>query len=94
MTAEYKKILAIRNNSLAIRRGLLTSFDNADICAFTKEVTGEKVLVISNPRNKVINYTVPAALVNTTWKDLVKGGSITLTSSMTLQAYSYLVAKQ
>ena len=94
MTTEYKKIMAIRNNSIAIRRGTLTSYDIADIFAFTKEVTGEKVLVISNPRNKVINYTVPAALANTTWKDLVKGGSITLTASMTLQAYSYLVAKQ
>jgi len=94
MTAEYRKILTIRNNSAAIRRGTLTSFDSADICAFTKAVTGEKVLVISNLRNSVINYTVPAALVNTIWTDLMNGGSITLTSNLALQPYSYLVAKQ
>ena len=38
MTTEYKKILAIRNNSVAVRRGTLTSYDSADIFAFTKEV--------------------------------------------------------
>ena len=94
MTAEYKKILAIRNNSVAIRRGALTSYDSDDICAFTKAVTGEKVLVMSNLRNSVINYTVPAALINTTWTDLMNGGSITLTSSLALQPYSYFMAKQ
>ena len=94
MTTEYKKILAVRNNSTAIRRGTLTSYDSADICAFTKAITGEKVLVISNLRNSEINYTVPAALVNTTWTDLMNGGSITLTSTLALQPYSYLVAKQ
>jgi len=52
------------------------------------------VLVISNLRNSVINYTVPAALVNTIWTDLMNGGSITLTSNLALQPYSYLVAKQ
>lgn len=94
ITAEYKAILAFRNSSTAIRRGVLTSYSNADICAFTKEVTGEKVLVISNLRNSTINYILPAALVNTSWTDVMNGGSVSLTTQVSLQPYSYLVLKQ
>ena len=94
ITAEYKKILAFRNNSMAIRRGILTSYSTVDICAFTKEVTGEKVLVISNLRNGIINYTLPTALANTTWTDVMNGGSVTLTTQLSLQPYTYLVLKQ
>ena len=94
LTAEYKKLLAIRNNSLAIRRGTLTSYSTADICAFTKEVTGEKDLVISNLRNRTIQYTLPAALANTTWLDLVNGQTISLGAQVTLQPYSYLITRQ
>ncbi len=94
ITAEYKKILAFRNNSMAIRRGILTSYSTADICAFTKEVAGEKVLVISNLRNGIINYTLPAAIANTTWTDVMNGGSVTLTTQLSLQPYAYLVLKQ
>ena len=94
ITAEYKKILAFRNSSMAIRRGILTSYSTADICAFTKDVAGEKVLVISNLRNGIINYTLPAALANTAWTDVMNGGSVTLTTQLSLQPYTYLVLKQ
>jgi glycosidase len=94
MTAEYKKILAFRTGSAAIRRGLLTSYSNADICVFTKEVAGEKVLVMANLRNSIINYTLPAILANTTWVDVMNSGNITLTTQISLQPYSYLILKQ
>ena len=94
ITAEYKKILAFRNSSTAIRRGLLTSYSNADICAFTKETAGEKVLVISNLRNQTIQYSLPVALTNTSWTDAIKGGSVSLSTQLTLLPYGYLIAKQ
>jgi glycosidase len=93
MTAEYKKLIIFRNNSAAIRRGSLVSYTNTDVCAFTKESGTEKLLIISNLRNSVINYTIPAALANTTWTDAMNGGSITLTGTLTLQPYTYLVLK-
>ena len=94
ITAEYKRILAFRNGSMAARRGTLTSYDNADVCAFTKEVTGEKILVIDNLRNSVITFTIPAALAGTTWQDALNGGSVTLPAQLSLEPYSYLIAKQ
>ncbi len=93
ITAEYKKVVAFRNNSRAIRRGKLTSYSNADVCAFTKQQANEKVVVVANLRNKAIDYPVPSALANTSWTDAIKGGNVRLKGNVTLQPYSYLVLK-
>jgi hypothetical protein len=92
--AEYKKILLFRSTSAAMRRGELSSFGDADIAAFTKELAGEKVLVVSNLRNNVINFALPLPLQNTVWTDAMTGESVTLTTPMVLPPYGYLIAKQ
>jgi glycosidase len=92
-TTEYKKIISFRNNSDAIRRGDLTSYSNTDICVFLKQKDDTKVLVIANLRNKIINYTLPAAFANSNWTDALNSGNISLTSQITLQPYAYLVLK-
>jgi glycosidase len=94
ITAEYKKIIAFRNYSAAIRRGQLTSFSNDDVCAFVKQQGDEKVVVIVNLRNKNVNYLLDPALVNTSWTDAMNGGNIKLFDNISLQPYSYLILKK
>ncbi len=94
IATEYKKILAFRARSVAVRQGVLTSFSTTDICAFTKEVTGEKVAVLVNPRNAPVSYTLPVALANSSWTDAIKGGTVTLQTQLILQPYSYVILKQ
>ena len=94
ITAAYKKILAVRNNSAAIRRGTLTTFSTTDICSFTKEVAGEKIWVIVNLRNTAVNYNIPAALINTSWLNLITTGNQSVTTQLSLQPYDYLILKQ
>ncbi|MFP5039727.1 alpha-amylase family glycosyl hydrolase [Parasediminibacterium sp. JCM 36343] len=94
ITAEYKKILAFRNSSKAIRQGTLVSYSSADVCAFTKSITGEKVFVLSNLRNNTLTYTLPSALVSTSWTNVFTGVSVSLGTQVSLQPYSYLVLKQ
>ncbi len=93
VTAEYKKVIAFRNASNAIRRGNLTSYTTQDICAFTKEAGADKVLVISNLRNKSINFSVPPNVAATSWKDAFTGSNKKLNSSINLEPYSYIVLK-
>jgi glycosidase len=93
VTAAYKRIIAFRNSSNAIREGDLTSYSNADVCAFMKTKNTEKVLVIDNLRNRSVTYTLPAAAANTTWTDALNSGTVTLTNQITLQPYEYLVLK-
>lgn len=94
ITEEYKKVIAFRNSSAAIRRGQLTSYSNADICAFTKIQGTETVFVASNLRNSSINYTLPANIANTTWTDAMTGAVVSLTSQLNLGAYGYIVLKK
>lgn len=93
VTAEYKKIISFRNTSQAVRRGVLSSYSSPDICAFTKELAGEKVFVISNMRNSTVDYAVPASLINTNWTDVMNGGSLTLTNNLTIPPYTYFVLR-
>ena len=94
VTAAYKKIIAFRNNSAAIRQGQLTSYSTADVCAFTKVLGTDSVLVLVNLRNKVINYTLPAAIANSNWTDAYNASAIALTSQVSLQPYIYMVMKK
>ncbi len=93
MVAEYKKIIALRNSSIAIRRGALTSYSNADICAFTKISGTDNVFVLSNLRNTSIDFTLPAAVAGS-WKDAFTGNPVTLNAQLSLAPYSYLVFKK
>ena len=94
MEAEYKKIIAFRNNSIAIRRGTLVSYDNTNVCAFTKTSGTETVLVLCNLRSASTSFTLPAALANTIWNNAFSGNSISLSTQVSLQGYSYLVLKK
>lgn len=93
ITTEYKKVIAFRNSSNAIRRGNMISCSTADICAFTKQLNNEKVLVIANLRNKPIKYKVPSAFAKSSWKNALNGGNVAIRGDVTLQPYSYLVLK-
>lgn len=91
VTAEYKKVIAFRNKSVAIRRGEMTSYSSDDVCAFTKQAGKEQVLVLSNLRNKAVEYTVPAALANSDWKAAFSKAKTHVGASVKLGAYEYLV---
>lgn len=91
MTAEYKKIIAFRNSSETLRRGLLSSYSSNDVYAFTKTLNGQTVLVLVNLRNKTVNYPIPAAWLNTNWKNAFDGTVLTMGSQLSLQPYGYLV---
>ena len=94
MAEEYKKIIAFRNSSVAIRRGLLTSYSNTNVCSFTKEQGAEKVFIASNLRNTSISYTLPATVANSNWTDAMNGMTVSLTSQLNLAPYSYRILKK
>jgi glycosidase len=94
ITAEYKKVIAFRNQSAAIRRGQLTSYSNTNICAFTKEHESEIVFVASNLRNTAISFSLPAGVANSTWTDALSGAMVSTTGQIDLGAYSYVVLRK
>lgn len=93
VTTEYKKVIAFRNSSAAIRGGQMFSYTSDDVVAFTKENSTEKDFIMVNLRNNAVDYTLPSTFVNTTWTDALNNGNVTLTNKITLQPYAYIVLK-
>jgi glycosidase len=94
MTAEYKKLIAFRKGSEAVKTGALTTYNNADIIAFEKKSGTDDVLVLVNVRNSSINYSIPTALQNTTWTNGLTGADVTLGTQTTFAAYNYLILRK
>ena len=94
ITAEYKKVIAFRNSSEAIRRGELTSYSSDDVCAFLKQQGDEKVVVLVNLRNNNVDYALNPSLVNSSWTDAINGGTIKLAEQITLKPYEYLILRK
>jgi glycosidase len=94
LTAEYKKIIGLRNSSAAIRRGDLKSYSTDDVCAFVKTAGSEKVLVLVNLRNRTIEYIPDKKLQKTKWKNLMEGGKMKVQDKITLEPFKYLVLEK
>ena len=92
LTAEYKRIIAFRNASAAIRRGKVESFTTDDICAFTKSLGKEKVFVVVNLRDRAVDFAVPPQIAKGRWKSAM-GNTANVTKRMTLKPYEYNVYK-
>jgi uncharacterized protein YjdB len=91
-TPEFAKILNYRNSSAAIRRGVMTPYASDDICAFTKTLGTEKVIVMANLRNAAKTFVIPAGFAGT-YKDAYTQATVTLTAGATqsFAAYQYIV---
>ncbi|WP_019948967.1 alpha-amylase family glycosyl hydrolase [Hymenobacter aerophilus] len=94
LTAEYKRLLGLRNRSRALRRGQLSSFSSADVCAFTKTLGAEKVLTLVNLRDRPVAYALPAGLSRAGWVEAFAGtAAADLPATLTLQPFQYLVLR-
>lgn len=92
--AEYKRVIHLRNSSAVIRTGALQSYSNADVCAFTKTLNDEEMLVIVNLRNSTVLFHPEVDWVARAWKDAYEGTNTTLDANLSLQPYQYLVLQK
>jgi glycosidase len=90
---EYRKLIAFRNGSAAIRRGEMISHTTDDVCAFTKKEGSETVLVVVNVRNRPVTYSVPAT-VRGNWKEGLSGKAVKLNKKIELEPYRYLIFRK
>lgn len=91
MLTEYKRLINLRNIHNAIRTGTTIDYSTADLVAFKKQKNADEVFVIANSRNSAKTFTVPTALVGTTWINTSDNTSITLGSSISLSAFEYRI---
>ncbi len=94
MTATYKKLIAFRKSSEAVKRGTIESYSHADIAVFKRTYNTEEVLVLVNTRNNILNYTLDAAVANTSWTNIQDNSMVNLSTQVTLQPFGYLILKK
>lgn len=94
MVAEYKKIIAFRNSSEAIRRGTVTTYSNASVCAFTKTSGTETVFVASNLKNISSVYSLPSGVSGSVLQNAFTGVQVNTGTEITLAPYEYIVLKK
>lgn len=93
ITAEYKKIIALRNSCEALRSDEVKTYSTDDICAFTKAKGHDTIFVLSNLRNKQIEFTIPKKLSSSKWINAFTGVPYKMTETVVLAPYSYIVVK-
>lgn len=94
MYAEYKRLMGFRQSSNAVKEGTLEMLNDANVVVFKRVFQGEEVLVLVNIKNTTSTYSVAATLVNTTWKNALTNANTTLSTSVSLPAYQYLILKK
>ena len=94
LNGEYQRIIHLRNESKALRRGALASFSNDDVCAFTKTVDGDKVFVVINLRNTPTTFPIPESLAGEGWQDAYTGAATTVPHELEMQPYQYTVYRK
>lgn len=92
--SEYKKLLAFRNSSEAIKEGYIETYPSDDVVSFRRVSGTEEVLVMVNVRNSTVNYQLPSSLANTTWQEALSNEAITLNQTVFLEPFSYLILKK
>ena len=92
--AEYKALIKFRKNNDPIKRGTIETYTHADISAFKRVFGSDQTLVLVNTRNSTINYTLDAAVANSSWTNALDNSSVNLGTQISLQAYEYLILKK
>jgi glycosidase len=93
MLAAYEDMLGFYSGNDAARKGVNTIYQNNNVVCFKKNYQDEELLIVVNVRNNQINFALPAALQQTTWKDALDGGVVEFGTSLNLAAYEYLILK-
>jgi uncharacterized protein YjdB/glycosidase len=91
MLSEYTKIIELYNSSIALRRGVLTSFSTADICAIQKVFENDTVFVVANLRNAAKTFTFPVGMANKQLYDAFKNVAVVPGENISLSPYEYKV---
>ena len=92
--SQYKKVMSIRNSLPSVREGAVTRYTDDDVAVIKHTISGEETLIIANVRNSPVDYTIPNALTNSTWTNMMDNSGVELSLHISLEPYEYLILKK
>jgi glycosidase len=87
----YKKLMEIRSNTPAFRKGNIQTFSHRDIVNFCRWDATQIVYVAVNVRNTTRTLNIPADWIGVTCKNLLDGSVVTLPETIEIPAHEYLI---
>ncbi len=87
----YKRLGQFYTTSLAAKKGFFTHHSTTELVCFKRQWNDEEVFIIANPTSNSIDFTIPVALQNTTWTDVVSGNAVNLVSNVSMSPYGLML---
>jgi len=94
MEKQYEKLFSIYNSTPAFMKGTLKSYPSDDFVVFKRIYNTEEYLLMVNVRGTKKEYALDNELKNTAWINTVDGTSVSLSTTVSLDAYHYLILKK
>lgn len=93
MLQAYKDLLAFHNESAAARKGSISNYvASSNVLCIKKTLGTENVVIIVNVRNSNQSFTVPNP-ISGTWTNALSNTSYTLSGTINLTPYQYIILK-
>ena len=93
MLEAYQNIMSFYTASTTARYGNLTTYPDANVAVFQKSTATEQVLFLVNARTASQTLSIPAALQGN-WNNALTGEAITLSGSVLLTGFQYMILKK
>ena len=93
MLSAYTSLLGFYNTSSTARTGTLVNYNDSNVVAFSKTSATQQILVLVNVRNTSKTFVVPNALQGN-WINALNESAITLSGSINLTGFQYLILKR
>ncbi len=94
MLQAYEELLNFYNESSVSKKGSILNYSNSDIVCFKKKLNDEEVLVIVNMRVGQIDFPIPTNLQNTSWANALTDETVSISSTISLGGYEYVILKK
>jgi 1,4-alpha-glucan branching enzyme len=91
MLAEYQKIMTFYAGTETAKKGTLVSYPNNDVSTFIRRTGTEELVFMVNVRNNPVTYTLPAAIGEQIWENVLTGSIFGEENVIVLEAYEYLI---
>jgi glycosidase len=94
MLASYEKLLGIYTSTTTFATGALQYYSDDDIAVFKRSKGNEEYLILANVRAESKEYVLDASLQNSTWINALDNSSVSLSNTVVLGGYDYLILKK
>ena len=93
MLEAYKKLMNFYKGSNVAKIGTNTNHGNTNVVCLKKLYNSEKLLIIVNVRNSIVDFSIPAELQYSNWTNVLTNVPVILGISLELSNYEYVILK-